>query len=67
MRQGGSKGKELFVFDYVRHELHECGSQAEFNAITQEIRERNDPNSTASKERIKQLMRDAGKPKLQKV
>jgi hypothetical protein len=67
VRQGGSKGKELFVFDYVRHELHECGSQAEFNAITQEIRERNDPNSTASKERIKQLMRDAGKPKLQKV
>ena len=69
VRHGGSKGKELFVFDYVRHELHECGSQAEFDAITEEIRERNDPNSTASQKRFNQLMRDAGKPKpkLQKV
>jgi hypothetical protein len=67
VRHGGSKGKELFVFDYVRHEFHECRSQSEFDAITAQIAERNNPNSTASKERMKQLLRDAGKPKLQKV
>lgn len=66
-RQGGSKGKELFVFDYVRHELHECASQAAFDSITTQIRERNNPNSTASQEQMKQLLRDAGKAKLQKV
>lgn len=66
-RQGGSKGKELFVFDYVRHEFHECASQAAFDGVVTQIYERNKPDSTASKELIKQLMRDAGKPKLQKV
>lgn len=66
-RQGGSKGKELFVFDYVRHELHECRSQSAFDAITTQIAECNKPNSTASKERMTQLLREGGKPKLQKV
>jgi len=66
-RQGGARGKELFVFDYVRHEFHECASQGAFDAITAQIAECNNPNSTASKERMKQLLREAGKPKLQKV
>ena len=58
-RQGGSKGKELFVFDYVRHELHECGNQAAFDAVTTEIFELNKGLQFKTKTKLQQKLEAA--------
>ena len=58
-RQGGSKGKELFVFDYVRHEMHECGSQAAFDAVTTEIFELNKGLQFKTKTKLQQKLEAA--------